>query len=59
MSEYRLYCLDDHGRFTKSHEIEAKDDDDALAKARAMKLPVVCELWTRNRLVKTLSPQKT
>ena len=35
-----------------------KNTDDALAKARAMKLPVVCELWTRNRLVKKLSPQK-
>lgn len=58
MSEYRLYCLDDRGRFTKSHEIEAKDDDDALAKAKAMKLPVVCELWTRNRLVKKLPPHK-
>ena len=58
MSEYRLYCLDDRGRFTKSHEIEANGDDDALAKARAMKLPVVCELWTRNRLVKKLPPYK-
>jgi len=50
--------LDDRGRFTKSHEIEADDDEDALAKARAMKLPVVCELWTRNRLVKKLPPHK-
>jgi hypothetical protein len=58
MSEYRLYCLDDKGRFTKSHEIEASDDEDALAKARAMKLPMVCELWTRNRLVETLLPAK-
>ena len=53
MSEYRLYCLDDKGRFTKVHEIEASDDEDALAKARAMKLPMVCELWNRNRLVET------
>jgi hypothetical protein len=58
MSEYRLYCLDERGRFTNSHEIEASDDDDALAKARALKLPVVCELWNRNRLVTKLPPYK-
>jgi len=54
MSEYRLYCLNDHGKFTKSHEIEAADDADALDKAREMKLPVACELWNRNRLVAEL-----
>jgi len=58
MAEYRLYSLDDKRRFTKAHEIEASDDEDALAKARAMKLPVICELWTRNRLVKKLPPHK-
>jgi hypothetical protein len=58
MAEYRLYCLNDHGGFTKAHEIEARDDEDALAKARAMKLPVECELWSGDRLVKKLSPGK-
>lgn len=54
MSEYRLYCLNEQGGFSTSHEIEAKDDSDALAKARAMTLPVACELWARNRLVAKL-----
>ena len=54
MSEYRLYCLSDEGNFTKSHEIEAQDDAEALAQAREMKLPVECELWARNRLVAEL-----
>jgi hypothetical protein len=54
VSQYRLYCLNEQGRFTKSHEIEARDDADALAKAREMKLPVACELWNRNRLVAEL-----
>ena len=44
MPEYRLYCLNEQGSFTRSHEIIASDDADALAKARAMKLEVVCEL---------------
>jgi len=58
MPEYRLYCLNDHGNFANSHEIEAKDDDEAVAKAREMKLPVACELWARNRLVRKLPPHK-
>ena len=58
MPEYRLYCLGDDGRFAKSHEIHAEDDADALAKARGMKLDVVCELWNRNRLVGKLPPEK-
>lgn len=57
MSEYRLYCLNDQGKFTKSHEIEAASDADALKQAREMKLPVACELWNRNRLVAELPAQ--
>jgi hypothetical protein len=58
MAEYRLYCLNDQGGFTKSHEIEARDDSDALAKAHDMKLPVECELWNRNRFVARLPAHK-
>ena len=58
MAEYRLYCLNDRGGFSKSHEIEAEDDSEALAKAREMKLPVRCELWSRNRLVAKLPAHK-
>jgi hypothetical protein len=52
--EYRLYCLNEQGSFTRSHEISAEDDAQALDKAREMKLPVVCELWNRNRFVAKL-----
>lgn len=58
MPEYRLYCLNEHGRFTRSHEINASDDADALAKARAMRLPVFCELWNRDRIVAKLPADK-
>jgi len=51
MREYRLYCLDGDGSITKAHEISATSDDDALAQAREMKLPMRCELWQRGRLV--------
>ena len=35
MPEYRLYCLNEQGRFTKSHEINASDDAHALDRALA------------------------
>ena len=57
MPEYRLYCLNERGGFTSSHEIEAADDADALAKAKAMKLPVKCELWEHGRMVAKLDPR--
>jgi len=54
VSEYRLYCLGDDGRFTRAYEIEAMSDDEALALARVKKLGVKCELWERGRLVAKL-----
>jgi hypothetical protein len=54
MGEYRLYCLNEHGRFAKSYELAAASDSEAVERARAMKLPVRCELWSRNRLVAEL-----
>ena len=54
MPEYRLYCLNDRGGFSKSHEIHAETDEEAVAAARAMKLPVKCEIWERSRKVAVL-----
>jgi hypothetical protein len=54
MPEYRLYCLNEQGGFSRSHEIPAGHDADAIARAKAMKLPVKCELWERARLVAQL-----
>jgi hypothetical protein len=51
MVEYRIYCLNDEGRFSKVTEVEAKSDDDALAQARALDHPGICEVWQGNRLV--------
>ena len=57
MGEYRLYCLTDEGRFSKSHDIVADSDEDAVGKAEELKLPVKCELWQHGRFVATLDPQ--
>ena len=58
MGQYRLYCLNDAGRFSKSHEITANTDDQAHDKAKELKLPVQCELWERDRLVGKLDPHE-
>lgn len=58
MGEYRLYCLNDLGRFSKSQDIVADSDKQALDKARELKLPAVCELWQEGRLVATLDPHE-
>ena len=47
------------GALAKVHDIEAGDDGDALAEAKALKLPTECKLWERGRLVAELDPQKS
>ena len=51
MNQYRIYCLDDEGRFSKVKEIELADDAEALAHARSLKHPGGCEIWTGARRV--------
>jgi hypothetical protein len=51
MTDYRLYCVDGAGKITSAEWIDAKNDDEALAIARAQKRSVACELWERDRLV--------
>ena len=46
MKHYRLYKLDDHsGRIVKGKDMEAADDDQAMAKAEADDECPVCEVW--------------
>lgn len=59
MAEYRLYCLNDHGGFSRAREIEADTDEDAVAIARDLKLPVKCEIWQRSRKVAVLDAHST
>ena len=52
MADYRLYCLDGDGRISLAEWIQADSDEQAIAKARDMKLdPVDCEIWRKDRLV--------
>jgi len=56
MPDYRLYCLDDEGKFTRSHEFTALSDKEALKWVSAMRFLVRCELWERSRMVAQLPP---
>ena len=51
MPDYRVYCRGADGRFTKVHEMTAKDDENAIAKTKTLKLDSRCELWESSRLV--------
>ena len=56
MPAYRHYRLDGAGNITSADWLEAADDDDAVGKAHALKLPNICELWDRNRFVARIEP---
>jgi hypothetical protein len=57
MLQYRIYCLDDEGRFRKVEEVEASGDADALERARALGHSGECEVWRGSRLVGRIEPQ--
>lgn len=51
MPDYRLYCLDGAGKFTRSYEFTAASDEEAFNVVSAMGLRVRCELWEGRRMV--------
>lgn len=51
MTSYRVYCFDGSGRITTAQLVEARDDEEALALARAANIGVRHEVWERSRLV--------
>lgn len=51
MAKYIVYCLDQAGRFERAEWIDAANDAEALAAARAMDLPNGCEVWLKDRMV--------
>jgi hypothetical protein len=58
MAEYRLYCLNEAGAFSKALDIEAASDEAAIDRARELKLQVDCELWEHGRMVARLDPHR-
>ena len=57
MTAYRIYCLDGVKRFTRTENVEAQSDDDAIRHARAVMADcLTAEVWDRGRLVARLTP---
>lgn len=57
MADYRVYCLDGEGAIALADWIEARNDDEAISKARRFKDGALrCELWLKDRLVAKLNP---
>ena len=51
MPTYRLYKLDEHGKFTSAEALEAADDDEALKTARTTGHVFASEVWLARRLI--------
>jgi hypothetical protein len=56
MTSYRLYKLDEAGKYNVSEQLEAADDIEAMALARATEHPFMCEVWLARRLVGRFKP---
>lgn len=58
MPTYRLYKLDQAGKYAAGEEMDAPDDDEAMVKAGALGHAYTCELWLGRRLVgRIVAPQ--
>lgn len=59
MPDYKFYCLDGAKRIQRAADvISAKSDEDAIALAGALKMPMACELWQGRRLVANIPAAK-
>ena len=56
MPTYRLYKLDEAGKYDVSEALEAGDDAEAMMLARNMAHPFLCEVWLARRLVGRFRP---
>jgi alkylhydroperoxidase family enzyme len=59
MVEYKLYCMDMDGRIRSRHDIYAKDDLDALDRARKLCHEYDVEIWQAARSVARLTTDGT
>ena len=51
MHQYRIYCVNEEGGFSSAKEVYAASDAEAIAQARALEHPGICEVWQKDRLV--------
>ena len=53
MALYRLYFMDERGRFRRREEFEVEGDDEAIRRARKLRDRGAAELWCGKRKVLT------
>ena len=58
MPTYRLYKLDEAGKFDTSEPFEASDDDAAMMSARAAGHACATEVWLARRLIGRIIARK-
>ena len=56
MPTYRLYKLDEAGKFDRSEGLEAANDSEAMRLARATGHSFACEVWLERHLVGRFMP---
>jgi hypothetical protein len=55
---YRVYCFDAEHRTVSADLIEAANDEEAIAIAKAQGFGTKCEIWRGNRLVAQLEEER-
>ena len=58
LKTYRVYCYDAVMKVVSADLIEAHDDEEAIARAKAAGFATKCELWKGDRLVASLEEER-
>ena len=56
MAYYRLYCINEQGRFVRFDDFEAVDDAAAFERVRQLNNFQATELWCGRRKVRSFGP---
>jgi hypothetical protein len=59
MQNYRVFCLDLHGRSVEAKELKASSDEEAIRKAKVLPGLRQCEIWQAQRLVAKITEFST
>lgn len=55
MAKYRMYSLNEFGRISYAEDLDAEDDQQAVALVRELSPKArICEVWESRRLVATI-----
>ncbi|MBA2401115.1 MAG: hypothetical protein H0V72_20930 [Bradyrhizobium sp.] len=58
MSEYRVFSIGFDGRIFKAEPMVCESDEEAIARARTLGAEYTIEIWSGNRFVIRLDPER-